>query len=392
MIPRRRARRGPAPAAAREQRQGGRPRPGQQHHARALRRPLPADPQRPRRRRSPPAATTSPRSSSAPTRRCARPTRCSRSSPSRTRRSPSLARDADAVLTPLARERDRIGRLHQQRDTSPPRRRPSAAPTSRPASRSCPQTLRELRSTMTELQQFSEAGDAGVPDLGAAAPALDPRDQGARARSPTRPTPALTSLGNAAEKSQAPLVAVRPADPADPQARRSRRRRRPEPLARCSQLVDKRGGFENLMKFLFNAAGGRSTASTAYGHFLRAFLLITNCVDYVTAPADRLHRQLPAADRDDHDEAQVDRRKRRSAATTRNGATSRSRAPTTERRRADAAGAALGRAAAAAAADDTREAARRPSSRRSRPSPAPQTTPEATQAPSRPTPASPTSA
>ena len=48
--PRRRDRRGPVPPAAREQRQGRRPRPRQQHHPRARGRPLPADPQRPRRR------------------------------------------------------------------------------------------------------------------------------------------------------------------------------------------------------------------------------------------------------------------------------------------------------------------------------------------------------
>ena len=48
--PRRPAGRRPVPAAAGAQRQGRRPRPGQQHHARAVPRPVPADPQRPRRR------------------------------------------------------------------------------------------------------------------------------------------------------------------------------------------------------------------------------------------------------------------------------------------------------------------------------------------------------
>ena len=84
VIERRRAGRGRAPPAGRAQRHVGRPRPGQQHHARALRGPVPADPQLRSAPGSPPAATTSPRSSTARTRRCARRTRCSRSSPSRT--------------------------------------------------------------------------------------------------------------------------------------------------------------------------------------------------------------------------------------------------------------------------------------------------------------------
>ena len=149
--------------------------------------PLPADPQRPRRR------PRRPRRGARRDHRAREPgaardrTRCWRSSRARTARSPSSRRDSDAVLAPLAREREQRRRLHQQRRRRPRRRPPSAAPTSRQAFARFPSFLRELRSTMTELDAFSDRGDPGVRRPRRRGAVADPRDRGAGA---VRATPA----------------------------------------------------------------------------------------------------------------------------------------------------------------------------------------------------------
>ena len=111
--PRRPAGRRPVPAAAGAQRQGGRPRPGQQHHARAVRGPLPADPQRARRR------ARRPRPRARRDRRARRPGAARDQpgardpAPGRTSALARLASDGDAVLTPLAARARERRRLHQ---------------------------------------------------------------------------------------------------------------------------------------------------------------------------------------------------------------------------------------------------------------------------------------
>ena len=75
---------GAVPAPAREQRQDRRSRPGPEHPAAALPRPLPAHPERSRRRPRGPWRGPRRGRSTAPTPRCARQTACSRSWPSRT--------------------------------------------------------------------------------------------------------------------------------------------------------------------------------------------------------------------------------------------------------------------------------------------------------------------
>ena len=179
--PRRRARRGPVPAAAGAERQGRRPRPRQQHHAGALSGPLPADPQRPRRRLR--RARRGPRGarSSAPTRRCGRPTRCWRSSRSRTASWPSSRATPTRRSARWPREREHDRRLHQQRRTSP-----AEATAERRA---------DLEAQLPEAPRLPgrAAGDDDrarplrrrsstpvVSDLGDAAPVADPDDRGAR--------------------------------------------------------------------------------------------------------------------------------------------------------------------------------------------------------------------
>ena len=88
----------------------------------------------------------------------------------RTRRSPTSPRDGDSVVSALARERESLAGFINSLDR---RRRGDRRAPRRPrgrASRSCPGFLRELRSTMTELQPLLRRGDAGVRATSATRP------------------------------------------------------------------------------------------------------------------------------------------------------------------------------------------------------------------------------
>ncbi len=81
-----------------------------------------------------------------------------------------LARNGDTVLTPLARDRERIGSFINGAATTAEATAERGADLQRNFAL-LPQTLREVRSTMTQLKQFSEAGTPTFQALGAAAPA-----------------------------------------------------------------------------------------------------------------------------------------------------------------------------------------------------------------------------
>ena len=134
--PRRPARGRPVPAAAGEQRQDGRPRPGPEHPAPALPRPLPADPQRARRR--PRGPRPGPRRGHRPRQPGAAPDRPgARILAQQNQQLASLASNGDAVLEPLARDRDPRHRLlPQRRDRGPGDRRAQRRPRGGPAASS----------------------------------------------------------------------------------------------------------------------------------------------------------------------------------------------------------------------------------------------------------------
>jgi hypothetical protein len=93
---------------------------------------------------------------------------------------------------------------------------------------------------------------------------------------------ALVSLGDAAEESQQPLV---DSDPVIRQLRTLAISAAPaaKNLDRFLRSMRNNDGFRNLLRFVYRATGSFN-AFDDLGHFARAFLLITNCNDYVTAP------------------------------------------------------------------------------------------------------------
>ncbi|MGH2952702.1 MAG: MlaD family protein [Solirubrobacterales bacterium] len=192
----------------------------------------------------------------------------------------ALASDGDAVLAPLARERERISGFINEAETT------AAATATRGADleeglAKLPPTLRELRLTMGELERFADAGTPTFAELGAAAPAAT---RATRALEPfaDSATGALRNLAGAAEETQQPLLA------ADPVIRDLRRLGRSgdgpaKDLSKVLRTLRKGDGTENLLRFVYRAAG-TFNGFDSLGHFLRAFLLITNCNDYVTSP------------------------------------------------------------------------------------------------------------
>jgi ABC-type transporter Mla subunit MlaD len=191
-----------------------------------------------------------------------------------------LARNGDTVLAPLARDRDRIGGFINGAAETAEASAERGAELQRNFAL-LPETLREVRSTMTQLKKFSEAGTPTLQALGAAAPAATRATKALGPFADSAET-ALVSLGTAAEKSQAPLVK---SDPLIKQVRKLSKSAAPAAsnLSALLRSFDKRGGFKNILKFVYRAAGAFN-GFDALGHYLRAFLLITNCNDYVTAP------------------------------------------------------------------------------------------------------------
>ncbi len=293
--PRRRAGRGPVPAAARAQRQGGRPRPGQQHHARALSGPLPADPQRPRRRlrgpRRGPGRDHRPRR----TRRCARPTRCSRSSPARTRRWRQLARDSDTVLAPLAAQREHLGSFINQSEVA------AQATAERRADleetfRRFPSFLRELRSTMIEARSLLDARRRrSSADLRRGGALAHPAQRGAGPvlRAPARP------------RSPASATPPRPAAPTSSPPTRSSARSAAlaksgaagddEPQEAAGEPAQDRR-LQEARPSSSSTSRARSTPSTSTATSCASLLPANNCVSYVVDRRERLRRELRPLD------------------------------------------------------------------------------------------------
>ena len=120
-----------------------------------------------------------------------------------------------------------------------------------------------------------------LADLGAAAPTLTKLTRKtAPFADATRKS--LLSLGDAAAKSTEPLVK---SDPVVIDLRDlSRATVSPsKDLRKLLFTLQKTGGYQNLLKFLYDSALS-TNAFDKFGHFLRAQLLVTSCVDYALAP------------------------------------------------------------------------------------------------------------
>jgi ABC-type transporter Mla subunit MlaD len=191
-----------------------------------------------------------------------------------------LATDSAAVLTPLAKQRKSLADFIVQANTTAV----ASAERARDISRSIqllPGFLRQLKPLMVDLGTLADQGTPVAGELNASASALG--------REFTELTPfakaartSLIALGNAAAKSQAPLLATLPLD-----RRLERLGNQTAPAAtlldRLTASLDKSGAFGQLMALLFY---GTSAANgfDSLGHYVRDELLVSNCTGYALNP------------------------------------------------------------------------------------------------------------
>jgi phospholipid/cholesterol/gamma-HCH transport system substrate-binding protein len=188
-----------------------------------------------------------------------------------------LTRDSDQILRPLAQARGHVvGFLKNA--AVPARVTAERRVQLEDALARFPRFLRELRSTMGDLDQFSTAAAPVLEDLGVAAPditratkALEPFSEGS--------TTALKSLGKAGEKAGPLLVEAHPIV------------RKAGKLAKSGvsptrnlddflSSVRRSEGFDWLMKLIYNTTASYN-GFDQYGTYLRTYLLPENCVDYL---------------------------------------------------------------------------------------------------------------
>ena len=191
-----------------------------------------------------------------------------------------LAEDSDTVLEPLARERASLsGFIRASGETA-------AASAERADDleenlAKLPPTLREIRFTMGELGGFADAARPVFETLGAAAPSLT-RSTELLGPFSEATTTSLRSLGDAAEQAGPDLRE------ADFIVRKLRglafKAQRPTTnLARLLGSLKREGGFESLMRFIYNTAGSFN-GFDRFGHYLRTNILVSSCIEYQTVP------------------------------------------------------------------------------------------------------------
>ena len=191
-----------------------------------------------------------------------------------------LARDGDASLAPLARQRDRLSGFINNATVA------AQATAERRVEleeglQKLPGFLRELRLTMIELRDFSDANAPVISDFGDAAPQIT---AATRALGPFSDagTEALRSLGDAAEESGGPLAR---SNPLISDIRKLAERTKPgaKELAEVLASLRRAGGYEQLMRFIFYSTTATS-AFDRYGHILRAVAPANNCLTYEPTP------------------------------------------------------------------------------------------------------------
>jgi phospholipid/cholesterol/gamma-HCH transport system substrate-binding protein len=192
-----------------------------------------------------------------------------------------LAVNGDTDLAPLVRERQHLSGFINNANTA------AQATAERSQALEAgfqrfPAALRQLRLTMSKLRDFSQQATPVFAEFGAGAPAIT---RATKALGPfaSAATPALTSLGTAAQQSQQPIVN---SDPLLRQVRNLAQTADPGAKSLTSLLTSlrKTGGYKQLMSFLYNTTGGVN-GFDQYGHFLRAVLRITVCTTLVSTPS-----------------------------------------------------------------------------------------------------------
>jgi ABC-type transporter Mla subunit MlaD len=187
-----------------------------------------------------------------------------------------LAADSDAILGPLSRERAHLAGFIRNAsiagEASAEERDNIAL-----GLQKFPAALDQLQQTMVELRRFAVSGIPVAQNLREAAPGLAGATRALRPFSKAG-TGALLSLGRAAEESGPDLAA---SDPVVRDLRTLAEGTTPgaKSLRKLLSTFRKTNGITNLMKTILNTSNVLNGFDD-FGHYLRAQVQITNCIDF----------------------------------------------------------------------------------------------------------------
>jgi ABC-type transporter Mla subunit MlaD len=191
-----------------------------------------------------------------------------------------LARDSDAVLAPLAEQRRHVAGFVSHAGAVAQATAEKQADLERNLQK-LPEFLRQLTPTMQRLGTLSEQGAPVLRDLGAQATSINRlvRQMGPFARSAT---PALETLGEASVPGRKALVKAKPIV-RDLRDFGSEVQPLSQNLRALLTSVRDTGGIERALDYIFYQAAAVN-GFDAYGHYLRAQLVVNLCSVYATKP------------------------------------------------------------------------------------------------------------
>jgi ABC-type transporter Mla subunit MlaD len=177
-----------------------------------------------------------------------------------------LADDSQAVLAPLARERDRISGFVRSANTTSVAAAAKAQDESR-TFRLFPTFLGRLRPLLADLSELSDKGTPVLRQLGKTAGPLG-QEFGELRPFATKARTSLIALGNTAQQSEAPLVSSLPLVQ-ELKALGLNAKPSAEQLLKLLKSLDTTGGYEQLMSLLYNATSV-TNGFNSDGHYARA--------------------------------------------------------------------------------------------------------------------------
>jgi phospholipid/cholesterol/gamma-HCH transport system substrate-binding protein len=191
-----------------------------------------------------------------------------------------LTADSDAILGPLARERQHFAGFITNSGAAA-EASSEKGPELEEALRKFPTFLGEFRKTMVDLKTFSDAGTPLFEDFGTAAPSLTDATKTLTPFSEAL-TVSLKSLGDAGEAS-GPIFAE-----ADPVVRKAGELAKTgveptENLAKLFVNLKQTGGWDGLTELIYGSAASLN-GFDKYGHFGRTRVTLSTCFEYIARP------------------------------------------------------------------------------------------------------------
>jgi len=192
-----------------------------------------------------------------------------------------LAADSDAILGPLARERQHFAGFITNSGAAA-EASAEKGPELEESLRKFPVFLAEFRETMKDLKTFSDAGAPLFEDFGTAAPALTDATKTLTPFSEAL-TVSLKSLGEAGEAS-GPIFAE-----AEPVVRKAGELAKSgvsptENLAKLFVSMKQTGGWDGLTELIYGSAASLN-GFDKYGHFGRTRVTLSTCFEYIPSAA-----------------------------------------------------------------------------------------------------------